>query len=518
MTSNPRTLPEVLLARATTHPDHACLNIDGHVKLSYGEWSRKATAVARGILRLGGAPGVRFALLFDGLDWVGYAVAYLAVLRCGGTAVHLNGRIPATEIQRRLTECGVSWIIRSPFLSAPQGFSGTQRTVDELFEDDGAPISIAVAPESIADVRYTSGTTGPAKAYLVSHANLTFGRILDAMSDLSKSATMLAPMRLGTPTSATVVAVALTSPAKIVVCSPIDVERMASLVESERIDSLMITPHIATQIVEARLAERYDLSSVRIIACSSAPLAPALAHQLLALIPGATIQIAYAQSEAHPALLVHTFDAARPLSVGKASPLTELMLVDANGTQVPNGELGEIWLRSPAPKRLFLNAPEINARLLADGWHRTGDMGRIDGAGQLELFDRAVDVLARGTRRLSSIALEAILLEHSTVREAAVVGIPRDDGTEDLVAFVVLRDPSLLSEVEAEFRLRVPPDHVLDGFKAVASLPRTHNGKVLKRELRLEFGGSHAPARATPRVVKMTGWVEPARSISNDGL
>ena len=483
----PLTVPQILDAQSRASPDRAPLRVEAHT-LSYREWDLASRSIAHGILRSGGAPGMRFGLLFDGLDWLAYAAAYLGVLRCGGTAVHLNGHIPETELERRLDECGVSWVIRSPFVSPPDRFLKRCVTVEELLSGDTSPVSVTVAPEAISDIRYTSGTTGPAKAYLVSHANLTFGRTLEGMKDLGRSAVMLVPMTLGTSTSATVLTVALSSPAALVLCSPLDIERMGELIERERVDSVMITPHLASQILEARLAERYDLSSVRVLASASAPLPAAVARKLLASIPGATLQVACAQSEASPALLTHTFAPDRPFSVGKPSSFTEVRIVDERGQELPPGALGEIWLRSPAPKRLFLNAPEVNAQLLADGWHRTGDLGRMDAQGELEFFDRKVDALVSHGELVSSISLEAFLLEHPAVREAAVVGTPHEAGASEIVAFVVLRDPAALAAVREHLSRCVPAEHYPARFVSVVALPRTHNGKVLKRALRLDMG------------------------------
>jgi len=488
MTTVPITIPQILETRAQAAPDSAPLRVEDRV-LTYREWDLASRSIAHGILRSGGAPGMRFALLFDGLDWLAYAVAYLGVLRCGGTAIHLNAHLPEAEMQRRLDECGVSWIIRSSFLFIPLRFKGRNTTVGELSIGDTSPVPIAVPPETIADIRYTSGTTGPAKAYLVSHANLTFGRTLEGMTELSRSTVMLAPMTLGSSTGATVLTIGVTSPAKLILCSPADIERMGELIQRERVDSLLITPHIAGQIVEARLGDRYDLSSIRLLASASELLPPPCARALLSMVPGAILQIACAQSEASPALITHTFSPDRPFSVGKPNPITELRVVGQEGREVPAGEVGEVWLRTLAPKRLFLNLPEVNARLLDDGWYRTGDLGKINAHGELEFFDRLVDAVLRHGQLLSSVAMEAILLEHPAVREAAVVTGPQGDGAQEVVAFVVLRDPGALSYVRDHFAKHLPAEYCPDRFMAIGALPRTHNGKVLKRLLRLEIGG-----------------------------
>lgn len=482
------TVPQLLRARAQAMPGHIPLRVLAGPGLSYLAWLEQSDAAAAGLHRAGARPGTRIALLFDGLDWLDYAVGYMAVLRCGATAIHMNGHMPEAETVRRLAECGCAWIIRSSFLRAPCGYAGRETTIEALCSAAGTLPDIDIAADSIAEIRYTSGTTGLAKGYLVSHANLTHGRTLEAMRELSNASNMLVPMTLGTSTSATLLVIGATSPVQMLLCSPLDIETMGELIESEHIAAFMITPHIAQEVVESRLNERYDLGSIKLVASASSPLSPGMAAALLSMMPAAKLQIACAQSEASPALLTHTYDNSRPFSVGKPTPATEVRIVGADNQEVRPGELGELWLRTAAPKRLFLSAPETNAMLLKDGWYRTGDLARTDSAGDIEFFDRKVDALARDGQLISSIHMEASLLEQAAVREAAVVEIGKGPSDSKIIAFVVLREPNALNSLKQQLETVIPKAHFPDAFVVLSSLPRTQNGKVLKRQLRLNVG------------------------------
>ena len=482
------TVPQLLQARAQAMPEHVPLQVLAGAGLSYQAWLDQSDAAAASLYQAGARCGTRIALLFDGLDWLDYAVGYMAVLRCGATAIHMNGHMPEAETMRRLAECECSWIIRSSFLPKPHGFLGKSATVAELLRGSAPLPDITIEPSSIAEIRYTSGTTGPAKGYLVSHDNLTHGRSLDAMRELSNASSMLVPMTLGTSTSATLLVIGAGSPVQMVLCSPLDIETMGELIEMQAISAFMITPHIAQEVVESRLGERYNLSSVKLVASASSPLSPGMASALLAMMPAAKLQIACAQSEASPALLTQTYDPERPFSVGKPSSNTEVRIIGADHRDAPVGELGELWLRTPAPKRLFLSAPETNAKLLEDGWYRTGDLGRMDSAGYIEFFDRKVDALLRDGQLISSIHLEASMLEQAAVREAAVVTIGTGTDDSKIVAFVVLREPNALGGLKQGLAFVIPKEHFPDAFVVLSSLPRTQNGKVLKRELRLNVG------------------------------
>jgi acyl-CoA synthetase (AMP-forming)/AMP-acid ligase II len=482
------TVPQLLDARTDAMPDHAPLRVPSGSALSYRDWHMLSGSTALGLFQNGVRAGARVALVFDGLDWLDYAVAYMAVLRCGGTALHMNGHMPEAEIQRRLAECECSMLIRSNFLKPPRNFAGQNFTLAELHRGESAAPAVAIAPDSIAEIRYTSGTTGSAKGYLVSHDNLTHGRTLDSMRELSNASSMLVPMTLGTSTSATLLVIALTSPVPMLLCSPLDIETMGDLIASEKISAFMITPRVAQEVVEARLNERYDLSSIKLVASASSPLNPAMAAALLAMMPAAKLQIACAQSEASPALLTHAYTKEKPFSVGRPTPTTEVRVVGFDMREAPAGEPGELWLRTAAPKRLFLTAPETNALLLKDGWYRTGDLVRMDAGGEIEFFDRKVDALSRNGQLVSSIHMEALLMDHPDVREAAVVSIDVSAEQSKIVAFVVLREPNALQSVKEAMLHKVPTAHVPDSFVVLSALPRTQNGKVLKRHLRLNVG------------------------------
>ena len=477
-------VPDVLDRRAADDPDGIAINVDGGARLRYAAWAARSTAAAHALRDAGVGRGQRVALFFGAMDWIDYAIAYLAVLRAGATAVHLNDGLSRSEIERRLKECAVSRIVHSAHLEPPAGFAGPTATLAALDRGDQRPLDASIDPSDIADLHYTSGTTGPAKAYAVPHGNLTFGRNLAAFRDFGGNASyMLVPMPLGTGTSATCVNAALAAPATSVVCWPDDVERMAELIQQLRIGSIAITPWIAIRMIAAGIQDRYDLSSVRMVFSASAPLPPAVALAVLRAMPGARLTSACSQSEAGPALLVDVFDASRPLSVGRPSPLTELQVVDGRGEPVPAGEVGEIWLRHPAPKRLYLD-PELNRGILTDGWYRTGDYGRIGPDDNLYFFDRDADLIRAGDRLVSTVEIEAVLYEHAAVREAAVFGASAGGSRPDVVAAVALTDPAELPGVRAFAASRFAPHQAPGRFLVLPALPRGQTGKVLKRELR----------------------------------
>jgi fatty-acyl-CoA synthase len=480
----PMLVADLLRIRAELRPDQPALNVDGRQTISYLALDRLSNAVARSLRALGACRDRRIALLYGGLDWIDYAVAYLGVLKSGATAVHLSDWLGPAEQERRLAECGVSGMVHGTHLAPPRGFCGWSSTTPALQQSDPAPLDVQVRPDDLADILYTSGTTGPAKAFTSSHVSLSHGRVPDRLDDLDFAGQLVAPMPLASTSSQSTVALfGIISGGEPIVCRLDDVERVAELTASYRVSRIVLTPWVGAQLVAARAHERHDLSCVRQIGFASSPLPPAIAKALLEMMPDAMLHTIYSQSEAVPAAIANTFDPEQPLAVGKPANGTDLRVLTEEGKPAAAGEIGEIWLRSDGPRRWYLD-PERARRQFVDGWINTGDLGWLDEDETLHLFDRRADVIEVGGRRVSSIAVEAALYEHPAVQQAAAVGRPDADLGEVVVAFVVLDRPSDVDGIRAWLTDHLAAHELPAHIEAVDSLPRGISGKVLKRRLR----------------------------------
>ncbi|WP_406284344.1 AMP-binding protein [Streptomyces sp. NBC_00209] len=486
--SNHLVVPDLLRIRSSGAPDQSALIVDGEQSLNYGDWERRSNAVAHHLLARGAGRGTRIALLFTGADWIPYAIGYLGVLKTGATAVHLTDQLDAAEQLRRLGQTEAAGILHTAGAVLPAGFTGWTTPGETLETGDESPVEVSISPEDLADILYTSGTTGPAKAFGNPHGVLTFGRGPEGLRNFDERSPLMAPMPLGTTSSATTCAVvALTAPGPTVVVAPENVERMAELVDRLGAGSLMLQPWTAIQLVTSRAHERHDLSSVTRIGSASAPLPPRIATALLTMMPGAQLNSAYAQGEAVPAVILGTVDPERPMVMGRPARGTEVRIAGAQGQPLPAGELGEIWLRCPAPKRRYLDE-SLSRGKWRDGWVCTGDLGHLTEDGEVQLFDRREDVIHTDAGRVSSIEIEESVYDHPAVLEAAVIGLPEAGGADHhaVTAVVVLNGPEE-PDLKSFLAERLAPHQVPTAWHFVDALPRGVTGKVLKPLLRRRF-------------------------------
>ncbi len=508
----------LLSQRARHQPDRTPLSVDGKTWLSFGEWDARSNAVAHGLLDRGLRRGDRVGLFFTGMDWFDYVVAYFGVLKAGGTATHLTDLLDPADLRRRLDQATATAVIYGAGLQAPEFFGGWSTTTRGIETSDTSPVPVEITPEDICDILYTSGTTGPAKPLLNPHGNLSFGRGWSALAEdiFDQTRPLLSPLPIGTAYSAsTAGAFAVATNAPVIVSETHDTERMGQLVEQHRIGSVMVRPRVAMRFVHTNLGKRYDLTSVTVLGVASGQLPPRYGRQLLAMMPNAMISTAYGGgSEAVPAHIRATYDPARPGCMGRAQPGTDLRIADKTGFELPTGLVGEIWLRTAAPRRRYLDLA-AEAKVFVDGWVRTGDLGRVTEDGELHFFDRGEDSIRTASGLVSSVEVENALYEHEAVDEVAVIGVTGIDGFQRIVAAITLvprpragRLRALLRRLTGRRRPAAPakpdftdllvsrlPTHAWPTrVEVMETLPRSPiSDKILKVRLRERFS---APRRA----------------------
>jgi len=500
-------LTDHLRAMARTFPDDVAYRVVDGGAMTFGEWEAESNRLARALRALGVAKGARVALYLRAEEALRFMVAYSAIHKAGAVAVPTNTRLADAELEALLGHADIAAVLTdaelAPLAHQVAGAIGGHRHVVEapVSEETGEPAwswgpftaghdagetQEPLAAEDLADILYTSGTTGLPKGVAIRHRNVALipgepNPNLNGNSWLHSSPLftfagigfIYNPMQLG-----------LTG-----IYQPrFDAGRWLEVVEERRPQCVFLVPSMAQLLVAHPRFEAADLASIELCAVGSAPLPPATLRALQERMPEAAVSNSYGMTEAGPAYCSMPKGEAlkRIGSVGQPMPPLELRFVDEAGDDVPVGEVGEILLRMPGRQREYYNNPEATAEMWAGGWLHTGDLGRLDADGFLYIVGRKKDVIIRGGNNVHALDVETVLHEHPDVVEAAVVGIPHTVLGEDVAAVVVLApgasaSPDELREFCAE---RLADYKVPRRIELAGELPRNATGKVLKAELR----------------------------------
>ncbi len=374
-------------------------------------------------------------------------------------------------------------------------------------EDVGLP-DIKIAPDDDATLMYTSGTTGKPKAALATHRAIV-SNFLNSMTCQARMflrrgeevpepdpgeqrATLLAiPFFHATGAFAVLIPTLLRGD-KIVSMYKWDAGKALPIIEKEKITTIGGVPAIAWQVLEHPDRDKYDLSSVAVISYGGAPSAPELVSTIKKRFPDAQPGNGWGMTEtcATATLNIGEDYVHRPNSAGAPPFAVQLKIMSPEGKEVPAGEVGELWCKSPANAKRYWNRPDATAETFRDGWVISGDLARLDEDGFLFIVDRAKDMLIRGGENIYCIEVESALYDHEAVMDAAVVGIEHKVLGEEVGAVVQLKPGKTVTEDE----LRAHVASQLAAFKVPVEihfqedpLPRNANGKILKPELRAQF-------------------------------
>ncbi|MER7003694.1 class I adenylate-forming enzyme family protein [Dactylosporangium sp. NPDC000555] len=475
----PTTVPRLLADRSTSEPDREALVVDGIGSLTFGSWQRRAADLAERLRQRGVAPGDRVGLRFGSAEWLDYAVAYVAVQRLGAVAVPISDDAAPAELAHVLADCGAAGLVHAG--GAPGWPGGWTHAVD-----DGAGSRCGEdrsTPHGLAQILYTSGTTARPKGVAASHANVTYSSGA-RHRPFRHSRHLLHAFAIGTNAAQIMLMNALLAHPAVVTLPRFTPLRFARAIARWSAGTVFVVPAMAMELLT--VAEGHDLSSVRLLGSAAAPLPAPVAARLVAAFPNATIVNYYTSTEAAPAQTAMTYDPERPDSVGRPIAGGGVRVLDDAGQPCAPGEIGAVWMRSPAPTRTYFGDAATSAAAFQDGWVRMGDIGHVDADGYLYLVERDGDLVKTGAHRVSTLQIEAAIHEHPAVADAAVVGLPHEVlGVELAAAIVIGGDAALTPQALRAFLAdRLAPHEIPSRVHVMDKLPRNRGGKVDKRSLR----------------------------------
>jgi len=517
-TSPPVTIPNVpitdyVLRHAARQGDKPAL-VDGPTgrTLTYRQLADGVRRTAAGLARRGFGKGQVFAIYCPNLPE--YAVVFLGVAMAGGINTTVNPLYTADELANQLNDSGARFLVTVPsFLDKAKeaaaksrveevfvfGAAEGARPFTDLLQAGDAPPAVAIDPaQDLVALPYSSGTTGLPKGVMLTHRNLVAnlcqaegmknfecfgeGDVTMAVLPFFHIYGMVVIMMLG-----------LAGGGTILVMPRFDMMEFLTLVQKYRVTILPLVPPIVLGLVKHPAVAQFDLSSVRLVFSGAAPLGEEMARALSAKL-GCPVVQGYGMTEASPVThLSPTHDAPfKPGSAGCIVPNTEVKIVEVgegSTAELPVGKEGELWIRGPQIMKGYLNRPEETAESLdRDGWYHTGDVGYVDSDGYFFIVDRTKELIKYKGLQVAPAELEALLLTHPAVLDAAVVRRADEEAGEVPKAYVVRKPDEASQATSGESIMgwvaqRVAPHKRIRHLEFVDQIPKSASGKILRRVL-----------------------------------
>jgi long-chain acyl-CoA synthetase len=461
----------------------------------------RACRLAGGLSELGIAPGERVVVSMANCPEV--SMAYQAVWRAGAVVTPATFLLTTPDLRHVIADSEAAAVITTPdfvdkVLEAVDGVESVRHVISTSDRDgvvalraleEAAPRSIvARTDDDLAALLYTGGTTGRAKGVMLSHASLWFtgGAVQNAahVDGVSRSLLTL-PLSHAYGILVTIAGMHAPEHPVTVLLRWFDPRVFLEMIAEHRVQTSAVVPSML-HLLLAQPLEEFDLSSLVYLGCGAAPLAPQTAAEIERRIPGVTVRQGYGLTETAALIATNPVGREKPGSVGVPIPGAEVRIVDEEDRALPDGDIGEICCRSPAVMQGYWRSPDATAETIRDGWLHTGDVGYLDEDGYLFIVDRKKDVIIRGGFNVYPRDVEDALLEHPAVVGAGVVGRPDDRHGEEVVAFVALGSPDLVSAEElVEWgRERIGGYKYPREVQIVDAMPLTAVGKLDRKALR----------------------------------
>lgn len=483
-------------------------------RLTYADLGQRIEDAARGLRASGLKPGDVVAIyLTNGWE---YVVAVHAVTLAGGVPTLLNPSYKAREVTYQLADSGARFLISDGALISGIRLSGiaverffytrlpfpcAESFADLLRRNADARISSPAAGplDTLAALPYSSGTTGLPKGVMLTHHNL-----------VANAYQFLAPGEVATTRTEdrlicflplyhiyglnVVLNPTLLIGATVVLMPRFDLDSLLHLLVRERITFLPQVPPVLNALCAAAEQGRFPRDHhLRGTKSGAAPLAPELARRSLDLL-GVPLRQGYGMTEASPVTHLGFFERElyRPESIGMEVAQTDCRILAEDGTEVRAGEPGELVMRGPQFMRGYWNAPDATASALQDGWYWSGDVAVRDADGFYKIVDRRKEMIKFKGFAIAPAEVEAVLLEHPSVRDCGVVGRADESAGEIPIAFVVARDAAsssgkLADELCGYVGERLSRYKQPQEVRFVDTIPRNPSGKILRKDLRAQL-------------------------------
>ncbi|GAC21805.1 class I adenylate-forming enzyme family protein [Paraglaciecola arctica] len=503
--------PERIRNVAKNFPELNVLTVDGETRQWKGFMPR-INQVSNMLAGRGLGRGSKIAVLAK--SSIEYIEIFLGGLQAGVCIVPLSGMASSEQLKDMIRDSGSKMVFVSednkhyiePFIGKLDAvpadgyvaldFSDKAWTPYEplVSSESESAMSVDILPEDPFNLIYSSGTTGVPKGIEQSHSMRNQHVVgFEALGVSSKSVT-LSSTALYSNTTLVVLLPTLALGGRIVLMPKFATEEFLKLAEAEKVTHTMLVPVQYQRILDHKNFHKYDLSSFQIKVSTSAPLREGIKQQAIDKWPGKLIEV-YGLTEGGIGTVLSVTDFPDKLaSVGRVSEGVDLRIIDEQGAELPQGEIGEIVGRSSAMMSGYYNRPDLTNDMLwtcSEGktYFKSGDIGRFDEDGFLFLLDRKKDMIISGGFNIYAADIEAELVQHSGISDVAVIGIPSESWGETPLALVVLKEGATHTEKDITdwVNNRLGKTQRISGVEFRSTLPRSTIGKIKKKELRDEY-------------------------------
>ena len=497
-----QSITDCVLAAAAGRAGEVAITDGAASSYTFSELHDAVRRLAGGLRSRGVGPGTTVAILAPNVPE--YAVVFHAIALAGGTVTTINPTYSPQEVRFQLIDAGASWLVTVPMFTdaartASEG-TGVEQVVvmgqaegavplASLFGEpvDQVPVDYA---EHVVVLPYSSGTTGLPKGVMLTHRNLvaniaqmehTFvpsdGEVALAVLPFFHIYGMQVLMNM-----------LLAFGVRVVTMPRFDMVRALELVQQQRITRFFAVPPMVLGLAKHPAVDDFDLSSVKQIFSGAAPLGADLAAAAAARV-GCEVVQGYGMTELSPVSHCTPEGQFRPGTSGVTISNTEIRIVDpATGADLGVGQPGELLVRGPQVMKGYLNNPEATAETLdSDGWLHTGDVAVIDDEDHVSIVDRIKELIKYKGFQVPPAELEAVLITHPAVADAAVIGIADTEAGELPKAFITLAPGAAaptLADLQSHVAEHLASYKQVRALEVLEAIPKSASGKILRRELR----------------------------------
>ncbi|HMM90076.1 class I adenylate-forming enzyme family protein [Bradyrhizobium sp.] len=492
----------VMVADAVARNGDGEALVCGNTRMTWREVARQSAKIAAGFQKLGLRRGDRVAILLG--NRIEFVLTMLGAAHAGLVTVLLSTRQQKPEIAYVLTDCGAKLLIHEAALAgrvpdSPDIPEVAHRiAVDddphvsrfsELAENPPLAAPVEVGEEDTAMILYTSGTTGKPKGAMLAHCTIIHSSmVFVSCLALTEADRSIAAVPLGHVTGVVANVMTMVCAAGALIIMPeFKATEYLKLAARERVTYTVMVPAMYNLCLLQPDFDSYDLSSWRIGGFGGAPMPIATIERLDAKIPGLKLANCYGATEttSPSTMMPGELTASHIDSVGLPCPGAQIVVMDAEGRELPRGEIGEIWIHGGSVIKGYWNNPKATAESFTAGFWHSGDLGSIDHENFVRVFDRQKDMINRGGLKIYSAEVESVLAGHPEVVESAIIARPCPVLGERVHAVVVTRNAVGAEALRAWCAERLSDYKVPETMDVRTDpLPRNANGKVMKRQLR----------------------------------